>query len=128
MSWLRIIAPVFTLLSACAAPPAVRTLPQSPDQIRGAVMKVLSRCKDVKDEGNLIRTGNCPSPLVPGEPERLGNWRERHEIRLEGSTVEVRSIVEEGVGLHGLRWDRRPSRQAEEAVLDAIERTLKEAH
>lgn len=53
MNWLRIIAPAFTLLSACAVPPAIRTLPESPEQIRGAVMKVVSRCKDVSVEGNL---------------------------------------------------------------------------
>ena len=126
MKWMTIGIAMATALAGCATAPATKTFPDAPEKVRGAVLKVLARCRDVKEEGNLIRTGNCPSPLVPGKPERLGRWRERHEVTLEGSTVEVRSVVEEGTGRRGLRWDRRPARDAQEEVLEAVAQVLME--
>ncbi len=116
---------ITALLGACELSPARRSFPDSPERIRDAVKKVLACCQNVVDEGELIRTGNCPSPMTPGV-SRIGRWRERHEVKLEGSTVEVHSIVEQGTGRHGNRWDRRSSHPASEAVLDAIAQTLKE--
>lgn len=113
------------MLGACTASPARREFPETPERIRIAVRKVLARCQNVQEEGDVIRTGNCPSPMEPGSA-RLGNWRERHEVKLEGSIVEVHSVVEEGTGRHGTRWDRRYSPSTAEGVLDAIGRALKE--
>ena len=113
-------------LGACETAPAVRTFPEPPEKVRKAVLEVLSRCQDVREEGDLIRSGDCPSPLLPGIPKRFGRWRERHEVLLDGSTVEVRSVVEEGVGRRGRSWDRRPSRYAQDEFLEAVTRALKE--
>ncbi len=120
-----VVLMITALLGACAVTPARRTFPDSPERIRDAVKKVLASCQNVVDEGEFIRTGNCPSPMTPGV-SRIGRWRERHEVKLEGSTVEVYSVVEEGTGRHGIRWERRSSRPTSEAVLDAIAQTLME--
>lgn len=124
MNWTK-IGLLAAALAGCATPPATRTFSDPPERVRAAVLEVLARCHDVKEEGNLIRTGNCPSPLVSGESARFGKWRERHEITLEGSTVEIRSVVEEGMGRRAPQWDRRPARYTQEKVLEAIAQALK---
>lgn len=124
MNW-RTIGVLAAALTGCATPPATRTFADPPEKVRSAVLEVLARCHDVIEEGNVIRTGNCPSPLVSGDSPRFGKWRERHEITLEGSTVEIRSIVEQGMGRRAPQWDRRPARDTQEKVLEAIAQALK---
>lgn len=55
-----------------------------------------------------------------------GNWREWYEVRIVETTVEVHSSIEEsGCYQHGAhRWERKNSRETEEAILEAIARQL----
>lgn len=113
-------------MSGCAVDPSRRTFQASPEQLLEAVKWVLGHCPDVEQEGNVIRTGFCPQPISP-EIRQFGlAWREKHKVQIEGSLVEVTSLVEE-TGLHGHsrhQWVRKDSQRVEEAILDAIERRL----
>lgn len=115
-------------LAGCAAAPSRRSFDASPERLLEAVRAVLSHCPGVREEGDVIRTGFCTEPVTPELRRSRGNWREWHEVRIEGSTVEVRSSAEEsGLYQHGAhRWERRNSRDVEEAILEAIGRRLKE--
>ncbi len=99
-----------------------RSFADSPERIRAAVKAVLGHCPDLQEEGALIRTGTCSRPFLPGMRRSGGRWREWHEVRIVGSTLEIHSSAEEsgpyGHGRH--RWERRSSQELEEAVLDAI--------
>lgn len=115
-------------LGGCAATPSRRSFDASPERLREAVRAVLSHCPDFQVEGDVIRTGYCSNPVAPELRRTGGKWREWHEVRIDESAVEVRSSVEEsGLYGHGAhRWERRDSRVAEEAILQAIARQLKE--
>lgn len=99
-----------------------RSFDASPKRLRAAVNAVLSHCPGLEEDGNVITTSFCTQP-ISSEIRRSGaNWREWHKVRIVGSTVEVDSTVEEtgrhGHGVH--RWERRDSRETEEAILEAI--------
>ncbi len=115
------------LLAGCVVG-ETRSFSASPERVRAAVKQALAHCPEVNEEGDVIRTGYCPRPLASGTPQSTDLYRESHEVRLLGSSVEVRSLVEErgphGHGRH--RWERRPSEEAQRAVLEAIARILEE--
>ena len=121
--------PIALLLAASGcATSASRTFVASPKQLHAAVIAALSHCPDIREEGDVFRTGYCTKPITPRLHRSGGNWREWHEVRIVGSSVEVQSTAEES-GSHGHgahRWERRDSREVEEAVLDAIAQHLKD--
>ena len=106
-----------------------RTFDASPERLREAVKVVLQHCPDIEEDGNVIRTGPCTRPISPRIRRSGGAWREWHEVRIIGNTVEVNSNVEDsGLYGHGAhRWERRSSQETEEAVLEAIARQLGKA-
>ena len=115
-------------LGGCVATPSRRSVDASPARLREAVRSVLSHCPNLEEKGDVFSTGYCSEPISPELRRSGGQWREWHEVRIDGATVEVNSTAEES-GLYGHgrhRWERRDSRAAEEAILAAIERKLKE--
>ena len=115
-------------LGGCAAMPSRRSFDASPERLREAVRAVLSHCPDPREEGDVIVTGFCSRPISPELRRTGGGWRDWHEVRMDGTAVEVRSSAEES-GLYGHgrhRWERRDSRATENAILDRIDRHLKE--
>lgn len=99
-----------------------RSFDASPERLRAAVKAVLGHCPGLKEDGDVFTTGYCTEPIFPEIRRSGGRWREWHEVRIIGTTVEVNSTVEEaGLYGHGAhRWERRDSREVEEAVLEAI--------
>lgn len=113
-----IVASALVGCSTCSQ----RSFDASPERLRSAVKAVFGDCPHLKEEGREISTGYCSRPFLPEMRRSGGGWREWHEVRIVGGTVEVHSSAEES-GLYGHgrhRWERRSSRELEEAVLDAV--------
>lgn len=105
-----------------------RSFEASPARLKAAVLTVLAHCPGIEEDGGVIRTGYCTRPVSSAIRRSGGNWREWHEVRIAGMTVEVHSSVEDsGLYQHGAhRWERKDSRETEEAILEAIARYLRQ--
>lgn len=97
--------------------------------MREAVRAALCGYPDASEEGGRWETGWSAERISGEHGLLLGHGyrvRVRHAVRLEGSAVEVRSVVERRPpgGPRANRWERADPRPAEEAFLDAVAREL----
>ena len=97
--------------------------------MREAVRAALREYPEVSEEGGGWETGWGPERISGEHGLFLGHGyrvRVRHAVRLEGSAVVVRSVVERRPpgGPRANRWERVDPRPAEEGFLDAVAREL----
>jgi hypothetical protein len=97
--------------------------------VREAVRAALREYPEASEKDGLWETGWGPERISGEHGLFLGHGyriRVRHAVRLEGSAVEVRSVVERRPpgGPRAHRWERVDPRPAEVALLDAVARHL----
>jgi hypothetical protein len=121
--------PWLLIFSACAAVAPERSFQAPPGELRASALAALAAHQDVREEGDVLRTGWGPERESGSQGFLLGQgyrYRTRYTVRLEGSTASVSAVVERRApgGVRSRNWERVDGTAAAEALLADIGRRL----
>jgi hypothetical protein len=116
--------------AGCAALGAPeRSFQAPPGDVRAAVLAAVGAHDDVRQDGDVVRTGWGPEVESGAQGLFLGQgyrYRTRYVVALNGSAVSVSATVERRApgGPRSIRWERVDGDPAAELLLEAIGRRL----